>query len=124
MELLKKIEDEAIRQYQPSLNNPDGIKNTDLIRKIFIKGASFALSLSEQQKSNWIDVNVQLPERDKPILCTDGRHIHYCTFRNAGFYRHVDYIEGDRIMMPFYQGITHWRELPTPPIPSQQKEGI
>lgn len=78
-----------------------------------------ALMLHEERtriESGWILVSERLPEPDimhRAIVCLKNRSVMECHYSNLnGRKRWYTLIAGD---IPYYNPVTHWRELPCAP---------
>ena len=71
----------------------------------------------------WIKTKDKLPNNFTEVLCTDGEYVYYAqyTSKNSGFNDSKFILcNGISIIDPFdyyhHKIITHWTELPKPPI--------
>lgn len=82
-----------------------------------------AILNKEPQKEEWVSVEDRLPEPDEEeVLCVNietGNYFPICKYsKEYGFYRAHPC---NRSPLGFYNGVTHWRPLPAPPITSEQQ---
>jgi hypothetical protein len=73
----------------------------------------------------WISIDSgRFPSDNEEILCWNGEKVVSAIYRcndmattNAGFEFEVqkNHTEGDRSMIAYWVGITHWMPLPSPP---------
>lgn len=70
----------------------------------------------------WISVKDKLPDHKEIVLCIgDGHRASMAEYqqgykRHQGmFARYVDQVPEDRILLIYYNKVTHWMPLPNPP---------
>jgi hypothetical protein len=79
---------------------------TDLNRKSYLEKWKY----DKEQEENWINVKDKLPEENTLCLITDGESPNIAAYNNGNF------SEPWLITDLNFKIVTHWIEIPSPPI--------
>lgn len=78
-----------------------------------IKSKINALPVSEDE---WVSVSERLPNENQIVLAFGvGKRPSICEYEGGKFNRYVDQVEGERLFAVYYDKVTIWHELPSPP---------
>lgn len=108
---------EITPQLQKEFEEMLGEMSIPKTRKQWMISKLFTAYQKGVEAEKWIGVDERLPEECQIVLCFGVGNIpSMAMYGDTIFTRYIDHIPSDRNITIYYDKVTHWQELPKPPV--------